>query len=99
MKNYAIEKGYKYFMYYDPKKDLYIIQEVSETGLYFTNYGQFYCSRNNLYYRIQDVIQVLYGTLKPIIYHDKNINKSKRSVLLHYNGSTFNYNYNYKYEV
>jgi hypothetical protein len=74
MKNYAIEYGRKFFLYYEPAEDVYKIEDIADTGRKFEIYGEWMCNGKLTHATLKDCIESLNGSRKPVIYHGENIN-------------------------
>lgn len=86
MKNYAIENGKKYFMFYE--NGTMQIVDIKETGIKFESRGEWLCNGNLCHDSLKSCIDSLHGYRKPILYHGENINVWQPDIFLSYNRYT-----------
>lgn len=89
MKNYAIENGKKYFMFYDTESDVMKIIDIEETGLKFTSYGEWLCNGKLTHKTLHECIENMCNYTKPIIYKNKNINVWQDDIFITYSNGQF----------
>lgn len=84
-KNYAVENGRKFFMYFDNDNNVMTIKDISETGLKFTSYGEWMCNRKLTHTSLHDCLKGLWNYSKPIMYRGENINVWQPDLFVKYN--------------
>lgn len=97
-KNYAIENGRKYFMYFDLEHDVMKIVDIEETGMKFTSYGEWMCNGKLTHKSLHECMENMHNYRKPILYHGENINVWQPDLFVKYNPYNGEYYRDYHFD-